>query len=67
MNKFYKIKYDPDKRYLIKICSLEKRYIYYRDNFKRVCIENYKLKQEIEELKAKLEYTQNYSNFKEEK
>lgn len=48
MNKFYKIKYEPNKRYLIKICSLEKRYIYYRDNFKRVCIENQKLKKQLE-------------------
>ena len=54
MNKFYKLKYEPNKHYLIKICSLEKRYIYYRNNFKRVCIENYKLKQENEKLKEKL-------------
>ena len=54
MSNFYKMKYEPNKRYLIKICSLEKRYIYYRNNFSRVCIENYKLKQEKEKIKKKI-------------
>ena len=54
MNKFYKIKFDPNKSYTIKLCSLEKKYIFYRNNFQRVCYENYKLKQENEELKEKI-------------
>ena len=54
MNKFYKIKFDPNKSYTIKLCSLEKKYVFYRNNFQRVCYENYKLKQEIETLKEKI-------------
>lgn len=50
MNKFYKIKFNPNKKYTIKLCSLEKRYIYYRDNFKRVCIENYKLENKLKKI-----------------
>lgn len=50
MNKFYKIKYDPNKSYTIKLCSLEKRYIYFRNNFKRVCIENQELKRKLKEI-----------------
>ena len=54
MNKFYKIKFDPNKSYTIKLCSLEKKYVFYRNNFQRVCYENYKLKQEIEKLEDKI-------------
>ena len=54
MNKFYKIKFDPNKSYTIKLCSLEKKYNYYCKNYSRLCNENYKLKQEIEILKDKI-------------
>lgn len=53
--KFYKIKVEHNKCYTIKLCSLEKKYIFYRSNFSRLCIENYKIKQENEKLKNKLE------------
>lgn len=41
-----------NRKYTIKLCSLEKKYIYYRDNFKRLCIDNYKLQKENENLKT---------------
>jgi hypothetical protein len=43
-----------NRKYTIKLCSIEKKYIYYRDNFKRLCIDNYKLQKENEELKNKI-------------
>jgi len=67
MNKFYKIKFDPNKSYTIKLCSLEKRYIYYRDNFKRVCIEYQELKKQLEcEIDARDMLVSLISNLKEE-
>ena len=55
ISKFYKIKFEPNKSYTIKLCSLEKKYVFYRNNFQRLCNENYKLKQENEDLKLEIE------------
>ena len=48
---YYKLNEEMiNRKYTIKLCSIEKKYIYYRDNFTRLCIDNHKLQKENEEL-----------------